>query len=108
MGRFTVDVYADTVCPWCYIGKKSLDTAIEKHRKLYPEDEFQLNWRPYILFPNAKVSGESLTLLSSRDSFFPSLGPPFPSSRHVPKYHRHQNTSLSQKGFPLLPTTGLS
>jgi len=58
MTKFKVDIYADTVCPWCYINKKSIDAAIEKHQARHPEDEFDLVWRPYLLYPNAKVSGE--------------------------------------------------
>ena len=26
-----LDVVSDTVCPWCYIGKKRLDQALEMH-----------------------------------------------------------------------------
>jgi len=58
MTKFSIDIYADTVCPWCYINKKSLDAAIVQHRSLHPDDEFHLVWRPYILYPNAKVSGK--------------------------------------------------
>ena len=25
----TVDVYSDVVCPWCYIGKRRLEQALE-------------------------------------------------------------------------------
>ncbi|KAK5662063.1 hypothetical protein OQA88_10177 [Cercophora sp. LCS_1] len=59
MTAFTVDVYADTICPWCYVGKRALDSAIESHRARYPDDTFTLRWRPYMLYPNAKVSGKN-------------------------------------------------
>jgi predicted DsbA family dithiol-disulfide isomerase len=26
--RLTVDVWADVLCPWCYLGERRLDTAI--------------------------------------------------------------------------------
>ena len=29
-----LDIFSDTVCPWCYIGKKRLDKAIEKNSHL--------------------------------------------------------------------------
>ncbi|KAK1755717.1 thioredoxin-like protein [Echria macrotheca] len=74
MAKFTVDVYADTVCPWCYIGKKSLDAAIAQHRASFPEDDFEINWRPYILFPNAKVSA-----YHKKDSFTLKFGPSAPA-----------------------------
>lgn len=76
MAKFTVDVYGDTVCPWCYIGKKSLDAAIARHKTVYPDDEFQLKWRPYLLYPNAKISGPSLPL----DPILPS------TARHLVSY----------------------
>ncbi|KAK3941632.1 DSBA-like thioredoxin domain-containing protein [Diplogelasinospora grovesii] len=54
--KFTIEIFADTVCPWCYLGKRKLDAAINTHRERYPGDEFDLVWRPFILFPEAKVS----------------------------------------------------
>jgi len=57
MVQYEIEVFADTICPWCFIGMKTLDLAIERHRSQYPEDEFHLTWRPFMLFPNAKVSG---------------------------------------------------
>ncbi|KAK0708227.1 hypothetical protein B0H67DRAFT_454983, partial [Lasiosphaeris hirsuta] len=71
MAKFTFDivVYSDTVCPWCYIGKKGLDSAMETHRKRYPDDEFNLVWKPFILYPNAKVSA-----YDKKTSFFAKFG----------------------------------
>ncbi|KAK0641150.1 hypothetical protein B0T16DRAFT_515272 [Cercophora newfieldiana] len=74
MAKFKVDIYADTVCPWCYINKKSIDAAIAKHQTLYPEDEFDLVWRPYLLYPNAKVSA-----YNKKDSFLLKFGPDAPT-----------------------------
>ena len=28
-GPFTIDVVSDVVCPWCYIGKRRLERALE-------------------------------------------------------------------------------
>ena len=25
----SIDIFSDTICPWCYIGKKKLDLAID-------------------------------------------------------------------------------
>ena len=38
-----LDIFSDTVCPWCYIGKKRLDKAIEKYSHL----EIKQTWRPF-------------------------------------------------------------
>ncbi len=42
-----VDVISDVVCPWCYIGKRRLETAIT----LVPDIAVDVNWRPYFLNP---------------------------------------------------------
>jgi predicted DsbA family dithiol-disulfide isomerase len=42
-----VDVISDVVCPWCFIGKRRLEQAIE----LTPDIEVNINWRPYFLNP---------------------------------------------------------
>lgn len=41
----TIDVVSDIMCPWCFIGKRNLETAIAQS----PEIEFEVNWRPYQL-----------------------------------------------------------
>lgn len=40
-----LDVVSDTVCPWCYIGKKRLDEALA----LRGSDGITLRWRPFQL-----------------------------------------------------------
>ncbi len=42
-----IDVVSDVVCPWCYIGKRRLEMAIE----LCPDVTVDINWRPYFLNP---------------------------------------------------------
>ena len=48
-----LDIFSDTVCPWCYIGKKRLDNAIAKHSYL----EFKQTWRPFQLNPGMAPDG---------------------------------------------------
>ncbi len=48
-----IDVISDTVCPWCYIGKRRLARALE----MRPEIEFDIQWRPYQLDPNVPREG---------------------------------------------------
>lgn len=40
-----LDVVSDTVCPWCYIGKKRLDQALALHGG----EGITLRWRPFRL-----------------------------------------------------------
>src|ERR1700683_1193857 len=42
-----VEVISDIVCPWCYIGKSRLETALT----LAPDVAVDINWRPYFLNP---------------------------------------------------------
>jgi len=42
-----IDVVSDVVCPWCYIGKHRLETAIG----LAGNVAVDINWRPYFLNP---------------------------------------------------------
>jgi len=48
-----IDLVSDTVCPWCYIGKKRLDKAIED----YKGQEFEINWHAFQLNPNMPIEG---------------------------------------------------
>ena len=48
-----VDVVSDIVCPWCYVGKRQLDKAIE----LLPEVKLDIRWRPYQLNPKMPKQG---------------------------------------------------
>lgn len=46
----TVDIWSDIVCPWCYIGKRRFEAALEafEHR-----DEVTVMWRSFELDPEA-------------------------------------------------------
>jgi predicted DsbA family dithiol-disulfide isomerase len=48
-----IDVISDTVCPWCFIGKRRLARALE----MRPEVEFDIQWRPYQLDSNVPREG---------------------------------------------------
>jgi predicted DsbA family dithiol-disulfide isomerase len=45
-----VEIWSDVACPWCYIGKRRLEAALEQfpHR-----DEVEVVWRSYQLDPTA-------------------------------------------------------
>jgi predicted DsbA family dithiol-disulfide isomerase len=53
-----IDIVADFVCPWCFIGKRRLETAVARVRTLYPEFSYQTNWRPFFLNPDTPPEGE--------------------------------------------------
>ncbi|KAI5340714.1 hypothetical protein L3X38_019988 [Prunus dulcis] len=49
-----IDIVSDTVCPWCFVGKKNLDKALEASRDRY---DFEVRWHPFQLNPNAPKEG---------------------------------------------------
>lgn len=55
MKSIRVDIVSDTVCPWCYIGKRRLEAAIAKFRG---QAQFDVRWHPFMLNPNAPVEGQ--------------------------------------------------
>ncbi|XAR71320.1 hypothetical protein NMG60_11028525 [Bertholletia excelsa] len=49
-----IDVVSDTVCPWCFVGKRNLDKAIDLTKDQY---DFEIKWHAYFLNPNAPKEG---------------------------------------------------
>ena len=48
-----IDVISDTVCPWCFIGKRRLARALAQR----PDIAFDVKWRPYRLDPTLPREG---------------------------------------------------
>jgi predicted DsbA family dithiol-disulfide isomerase len=48
-----IDIIFDTVCPWCYVGKRRFERALE----LRPQTGLNLTWRPYQLNPTMPSEG---------------------------------------------------
>ncbi|MEO7941405.1 MAG: DsbA family oxidoreductase [Burkholderiaceae bacterium] len=54
----TIDVVSDVVCPWCYIGKRKLEAALDLARAAgLPEAE--VRWHPFQLNPDLPAQGIS-------------------------------------------------
>ena len=53
-----IDVISDVVCPWCFIGKRHLESALARWRKDHPgEEQPQVRWHPFQLNPQLPRSG---------------------------------------------------
>jgi predicted DsbA family dithiol-disulfide isomerase len=52
-----VDVVSDVVCPWCYIGKRKLETALARLRADEPGLAPTVRWHPFELNPDLPVEG---------------------------------------------------
>ena len=53
MPGLTIDVVSDVVCPWCYLGKRRLEAALEK----IGETDAVVRWRPYQLDESVPEEG---------------------------------------------------
>ena len=57
-----LEVYADTVCPWCYIGKRRLERAVRmaaesgSGKASLPAD-LAVHWQPFLLNPGMPAGG---------------------------------------------------
>jgi predicted DsbA family dithiol-disulfide isomerase len=51
-----VEIWSDVVCPWCYIGKRRFEAALERfeHR-----DEVHVEWRSFELDPDRPAGGSA-------------------------------------------------
>jgi predicted DsbA family dithiol-disulfide isomerase len=54
-----VEIWSDVVCPWCYIGKRRLEHALEKFDHA---DEVEVTWRSFQLDPSAP-DGQAIPLM---------------------------------------------
>ena len=52
--KIKVDVVSDVVCPWCYVGKRRLEKAIDKLSDTY---DFEIEYHPFELNPQMPVGG---------------------------------------------------
>lgn len=48
-----IDIWSDVVCPFCWIGKRHLEAALETFRAAHPGEEVEVVWRAYELDPAA-------------------------------------------------------
>ncbi|MEE8545233.1 MAG: DsbA family oxidoreductase [Alphaproteobacteria bacterium] len=48
-----IDIISDTICPWCYIGKRRLERALAQRDEL----EVEITWRPFQLNPDMPAGG---------------------------------------------------
>ena len=51
-----IDVVSDVVCPWCYIGKRRLEKAIDQLRNDF---DFEVEYHPFELNPTMPLEGRS-------------------------------------------------
>mmetsp|Transcript_22325 Transcript_22325/g.66548 ORF Transcript_22325/g.66548 Transcript_22325/m.66548 type:complete len:264 (-) Transcript_22325:320-1111(-) len=53
--KISVDIISDTVCPWCFVGKRRLEAAMAEMKG--KGVDFDVRWHPYQLDPSAPTDG---------------------------------------------------
>jgi predicted DsbA family dithiol-disulfide isomerase len=48
-----IDIVSDTICPWCFIGKRRLEQAVEMSGR----NDIFVAWRPFQLNPDMPEAG---------------------------------------------------
>ena len=57
MKTLTIDVVSDVVCPWCYVGKRRLEGALEMLAKEHPDVVPEVRWHAFQLNPEMQPEG---------------------------------------------------
>ncbi|KAL2826689.1 thioredoxin-like protein [Aspergillus cavernicola] len=68
MAIIPIEIISDAICPWCFIGYRSLEKTINLYKKTYPggsNDIFEIKWKPYFL---DQIPPEESVLISERMS----------------------------------------
>ena len=98
-----VDVVFDFVCPWCYIGKRRLESVLEVWKAEHPGDpEPVVRWLPFQLNPDIPAGG-----ISRREHMERKHGPAGPSPKkqeHVAVWEGAWVSRSSSTGSPCSPT----
>jgi predicted DsbA family dithiol-disulfide isomerase len=50
-----IDIYSDVACPWCYLGKRRLELALDRF-----DGDVTVRWRPFQLDPSAPTEPSPL------------------------------------------------
>ncbi len=53
-----IDVWSDVACPWCYVGKRKLETGIAAFQASQPGVDVEVEYHSYLLNPDMPVDYE--------------------------------------------------
>ena len=102
--RLRVDVVFDFVCPWCYIGKRRLEGALDVWKAEHPDDpEPVVHWLPFQLNPDIPAGG-----VSRREHMELKHGPAGPSpekQEHVAALGRRLGLAFELDRITVQPNT---
>lgn len=52
-----IDIVSDIVCPWCFIGTRRWQAAVDRVRREFPDFRYRLRWLPFFLNPDTPMAG---------------------------------------------------
>ncbi|KAL4744875.1 hypothetical protein BDW72DRAFT_199175 [Aspergillus terricola var. indicus] len=84
MAVVSIEIISDVICPWCFIGYRTLQRAIALYKKTYPggsEDEFVIKWKPY--FIDQVAPGTSVLINGAHASPILCIKPHFDTTRLI-------------------------
>jgi predicted DsbA family dithiol-disulfide isomerase len=101
-----IDIVSDVVCPWCYVGKRQLERAIEQLCREHPELPAPVvAWHPFQLNPDMPDEGMDRQFYLERK--FGTSSPADIYSR-VKSAAAAVNLELPIEGIPRVPNTQLA
>lgn len=69
--RHTWQIFSDNVCPWCFVGKRNLESAMKQYTTIEPKGaEFDVRWKPFFLNVESPETSEEpikVSIASCRD-----------------------------------------
>jgi predicted DsbA family dithiol-disulfide isomerase len=54
--QVVIEIVSDVICPWCWVGKRKLETALKTYSNKNIVDA-QIIWKPYQLRPGTPIEG---------------------------------------------------
>lgn len=106
--RIDIVIHADVLCPWSFLEKRSIETAIYRYKTRNPGIEFEVVWKPYLLYP-------TLRRADKRELYCKIMGPEklrtfiddvqTAGTRHGINFAVHGSTGASQSCHRLIALT---
>src|SRR5688572_33360049 len=98
--KIKVDIVSDVVCPWCYIGKRRFEKAIDTLKDKF---EFEVEYHPFELNPDTPLNGvnqkEHLTRKFGGEDRYNQL------TNHVTKVAQDEGLQFDFENQHVLPNT---
>ncbi|KAH7157595.1 thioredoxin-like protein [Dactylonectria estremocensis] len=109
--RIEIVVHADLLCPWSFVEKRSLETAMYRYKTRHPDVEFEVVWKPFLLYPRLQYMIET-TAVDKRDLYMRIMdteelrtfidGVQAAGTRHGVDFAARGATGPSQRGHRLV------